>query len=148
MANFTYDTSVIISRKLLDRPELPESFFWSSVVLMELMASCKDESQRKTYERLFRAYQQDNSLIVPNEDDWLLASKILFFLAQNRRRSHKGKLKRLSAGVSQRMALDTLLAVSARRWRATVVTENWDDFKAIQRYCRTTRIVRASEFFS
>src|ERR1041384_5848797 len=147
MAYFTYDTSVIVSRRALDRPDLPGSFLLSSVVLMELMASCRGESQRKLYERLFRQYQQDNSLIVPDGDDWLLASRVLFMLAQSRRRSSRGKIKRLSAGVSQRMALDALIAISARRWKATVVTENWDDFKAIQRYCRTTRIARASDFF-
>ena len=78
MPYFTYDTSVIISRKVLDRSDLPRDFFWSSVVLMELTASAKDDSQRKIYERLFRKYQQDNSLIVPDYNDWLLASKILF----------------------------------------------------------------------
>ena len=44
------------------------------------------------------------------------------------------------------MALDVLIAVSARRWRATVVTENYDDFKTIQRYCNT-KIAKASDFF-
>src|SRR5712691_11470456 len=142
----TYDTSVIISRKVMDLPGLPGSYLWSSVVLMELMASARDDSQRKLYERLFRQYQQDNSLIVPDEGDWLLASRVPYWLAQGRKRSLKGKLKRLPTGASQRMALDVLIAVSARRWRATVVTENWDDFKAIQRYCNT-KIVKASDFF-
>jgi predicted nucleic acid-binding protein len=146
MPYFTYDTSVIISRKVTDLPGLPGSFLMSSIVLMELTASAKDDSQRKLYERLFRQYQQDNSLIVPDENDWLLTSRILYWLTQNRRRLTKGKLKRLPAGVSQRMALDVLIAVSARRWRATVVTENWEDFKAIQRYCNT-KIAKASEFF-
>lgn len=146
MPYFTYDTSVIISRKVLDRPELPRDFLWSSVVLMELTASAKDDSQRKIYERLFRKYQQDNSLIVPDDKDWLFASKILFWLTQSRRRSTKGKLKRLPTGVAQRMALDVLIAVSSRRWRATVVTENYDDFKTIQRYCKT-KIAKASDFF-
>lgn len=145
MPYFTYDTSVIISRKP-SLQENPTSFLWSSVVLMELTASARDDSQRKIYERLFREYQEDNSLIVPDENDWLLASRILYWLSQNRRRSMKGKLKRLPTGASQRMALDVLIAVSARRWRATVVTENWDDFKAIQRFC-PTKIVRASDFF-
>jgi predicted nucleic acid-binding protein len=113
---------------------------------MELTASARDDTQRKVYERLFRQYQEDNSLIVPNENDWLLASKVLFWLTQSRRRSAKGKLRRLPAGVSQRMALDVLIAASARRWRATVVTENYDDFKAIQRYCNT-RVAKASDFF-
>ena len=146
MSYFTYDTSVIISRKVTDLPGLPGSFLLSAVVLMELTASAKDDSQRKLYERLFRQYQQDNSLIVPGEDDWLLTSKILYWLTQSRRRSTKGKLKRLPVGAAQRMALDVLIAVSARRWRATVVTENYDDFKTIQRYCNT-KIAKASDFF-
>jgi predicted nucleic acid-binding protein len=145
MAFYTYDTSTIISRK----PSLPGalgSYLWSSVVLLELMAGAGGESERKLLERLFRDYAKDNSLIVPDENDWVLAGKVLFWLSQGRRRSAKGKSPRLKAGVSQRMALDVLLAVSARRWRATVVTENWDDFKAIQRYCNV-EVIRAPEFF-
>ena len=113
---------------------------------MELTASARDDSQRKVYERMYRAYAEDNSLIIPNEDDWLQASKVLYWLTQTRRRSLGGKLKRLHSGASQRMALDVLIAVSARRWRATVVTENWDDFKAIERYSKA-KIVKASVFF-
>ena len=118
----------------------------SAVALMELSASAQDVSQRKEFEQTFRQYQKENSLIVPNDDDWLLASKILFLLTHARKRLHKGKLKQLPPGASQRLALDVLLAVSARRWKAQVVTENWSDFKAIQRYCNTT-IVRAAQFF-
>lgn len=147
MPYFTYDTSVIISRKptlLLDKAS---NFLWSAVVLMELTASARDESQRKVFDRLFRQYSEDNSLIVPDENDWLLASKVLYLLSQDRRRSHRGKLKRLHPGASQRMALDVLIAVSARRWKATVVTENWQDFKAIQRYCNT-KTIKASSFLA
>jgi predicted nucleic acid-binding protein len=46
----------------------------------------------------------------------------------------------------QRLALDALIAASARRWKATVVTENWNDFAAIRRFCNV-RILKASEFF-
>jgi predicted nucleic acid-binding protein len=67
-------------------------------------------------------------------------------LTSSRRRLQHGTLKRLPPGASQHIALDVLIAVSARRWKAQVVTENWSDFKAIQRYCNTT-IVRASSFF-
>lgn len=146
MPYFTYDTSVIISRKPILHPGKSSGFLWSAVVLMELTASAKDDSQRKIYDRLFRHYSEDNSLIIPNEDDWLLASKVLYLLSQDRRRRHRGTLKRLHPGASQRMALDVLIAVSARRWRATVVTENWDDFKAIERYSKT-KVVKASAFF-
>jgi len=78
MPYFTYDTSVCISRKLINFQEMPESFRMSAVVLMELTAGARDESRRKSYERFFRQYQKDNSLIVPNDEDWILTSKVLF----------------------------------------------------------------------
>jgi predicted nucleic acid-binding protein len=146
MPYFTYDTSVIIARKVLNLKRMPQNFLLSAVVLMELIASTKDLSQRRAYEQLYRQYQRDNLLIAPTEEDWLLAAQILFLLTHARRRLHKGKLKQLPPGASQRLALDVLLAVSARRWKAQVVTENWSDFKAIQRYCNTT-IVKAAQFF-
>lgn len=141
----TYDTSVIISRGL---SELPDRFLWSSVVLTELSASAKDETQRKQLDRLFNAYARDNSLIYPQVDDWQLAGKILFWLTHKRRKGDGGKLVKLRPGMSQRIALDVLLAVSARRWEATIVVDNWEDFKAIQHYCKGLKIKRASEYFA
>lgn len=146
MAYFTYDTSVIISRKLTGLLTMPGSFLLSSIVLMELSAGAADSTERKVYEGLFRGFQKERRLIVPNDEDWLLTSKILFLLTHSRRRSERGRLKRLPPGASQRLALDVLIAVSARRWRAHVVTENWADFKAIQRYCNAT-IIKAAQFF-
>ena len=125
---------------------MPGSFLMSTIVLMELSAGSVDATERKVYETLFRAYEKERRLIVPNSEDWLLTSKILFLLTHSRRRLHHGKLKRLPPGASQRLALDVLIAVSARRWKAQVVTENWADFKAIQRYCNA-KIVKGSEFF-
>jgi predicted nucleic acid-binding protein len=146
MAYFTYDTSVIISRKLTELLAMPSSFLMSAIVLTELSASAQDGSQRKFFENLFRTYQKEERLIVPDAEDWLLTSKILFLLTNSRRRLEHGRLKRLPAGASQHLALDVLIAVSARRWKVQVVTENWADFKAIQRYCNTT-IIRAAKFF-
>ena len=146
MPYFTYDTSVIISRRLSVLKDMPRNSLMSAVVLMELAASAPDVSRRKELEHAFRQYQRLGSLIVPDADDWLLASRILFLLTQARKRLQKGKLKQLPPGASQRLALDVLLAVSARRWKAQVVTENWSDFKMIQRYCNTT-IVKAAQFF-
>ena len=147
MAYFTYDTSVCISRKLTNFDEMPESFRMSAVVMMELIAGALNDSHRKFYEVTFAQYERTNLLIIPNGDDWLLASRILYLLTHARKRSLKGKLRRLAPGASQRLALDVLIAVSARRWKAQVVTENWIDFKAIQRYCNVP-IIRASKFFN
>ncbi len=143
MAHLTFDTSVIISRKLSD---LPDDFLFSSVVFMELMAGANDDSHRRDLEAMYRKYAKDNSIIVPNTDDWLMASKVLYWLGQGRKRNPKGKSPRLKPGSSQRMALDVLIAVSSRRWKTTVITDNWDDFKAIQRYCNV-KIIKGSEFF-
>ena len=146
MAYFTYDTSVCISRNLTDFQDMPQSFRLSAVVMMELMAGEQNESRRKFFGEIFHQYQKKNLIIVPTADDWLLAAKVLHLLSHARRRLQKGKLQRLPPGASQRLALDVLIAVSARRWKAQVVTDNWADFKAIQRYCNTT-IVRAATFF-
>ena len=145
MAYFTYDTSVCISRNI-DFQKMPQDFLLSAVVMMELMAGDPNESRRKFFAEVFRKFQKENLIIVPNDDDWLLTANVLHLLTHARWRLHKGKLQRLPPGASQRLALDVLIAVSARRWKAQVVTENWADFKAIQRYCNTT-IVRAATFF-
>ena len=146
MPYFTYDTSVCISRKLTDFHEMPQNFRMSAVVLMELITGAHDESRRKFYEKVFWRYQKSELLIVPDVSDWLVSAKILFLLTHARKRAQKGKLQKLPPGASQRLALDVLIAVSARRWKAQVVTENWADFKAIQRYCNTP-IVKATQFF-
>src|SRR3989442_15650412 len=80
MAYYTFDTSVVISKKV---QTLPDNFLFSAVVLLELIASAKDESERKKYETLARDYRIDNSIIVPDFDDWLLASKILHCFFHN-----------------------------------------------------------------
>jgi predicted nucleic acid-binding protein len=89
MPYFTYDTSVIVSRKVPDLREMPQDFLMSSVVLMELTAGAADASIRKAYEQVFHQYRRDKLLIVPNDDDWLLTAKIMFLLAQGRRRDGK-----------------------------------------------------------
>jgi predicted nucleic acid-binding protein len=44
------------------------------------------------------------------------------------------------------MFLDALIAVSARRAGATVVTNDYDDFKAIHYYC-PVKLIRGADFF-
>ena len=146
MPYFTYDTSVCISRNLTDFQKMPQNFRLSAIVMMELMAGDLDESLRKFRAEIFSRYQQKDLLIVPTADDWLFAAKVLHLLTHTRKHLQKGKLRQLPPGASQRLALDVLIAVSAKRWKAQVVTENWADFKAIQRYCNA-KIVKASKFF-
>jgi PIN domain. len=143
MFPYTFDTSVVIAYKVR---ELPADFLLSAVVIAELTAGAPDESTRKDYESIRRDYAKLGALLVPTADDWLTASRILFWLSQGRKKKAGGKAPRLIAGASQRMFLDTLIAVSARRAGATVVTNDYDDFKAIHYYC-PVKLIRGADFF-
>ena len=143
MPLITYDTSVFKSYK----PEVfPSGFLFSSVVIQELIASANDDSEVDRWAAAWRAYEKEDRLIVPNSTDWLLASKVLYWLMQKRKKKAGGKSPPLKTGASQRMALDALIAVSARRYKATVVTVNWSDFEAIQYYCNVKAIKAADHF--
>ena len=65
MPYFTYDTSVIISRKLTELRGMPGSFLMSAIALTELSASARDGAELKLYQTLFRAYEKEQRLIVP-----------------------------------------------------------------------------------
>lgn len=107
----------------------------SEIVLLELIGNAKDESSFKKFQALRKEYEKDGTLIIVNSDDWLLAGKILFWLEQGVKKGNLGKSPPKIPGATQRMALDVLIAVSARRYKAMVVTDNWNDFNAIKYYC-------------
>jgi predicted nucleic acid-binding protein len=143
MPVYTFDTSVVIAYRVR---ELPAHFLLSAVVVAELTAGAPDDSTRKDYEAMRRRYGNGGGLIVPTDDDWLTASRILFWLSRGRKKSAGGKTAKLIPGASQRMFLDALIAVSARRAGATVVSNDYEDFKAIQYYC-PVKLLRGSDFF-
>ena len=143
MPPVTYDTSVFTSYK----PEaFPSGFLFSAVVIQELMAGANDDSEMNRWASARRAFEKEDRLIVPTSADWLLAGKVLYWLTQRRKKRAGGKSPPLKTGASQRMALDALIAVSARRHKATVVTVNWGDFEAIRYYC-DVKMIKASDYF-
>jgi predicted nucleic acid-binding protein len=143
MPPVTYDTSVFTSYK----PEgFPSGFLFSAVVIQELMASANDDSEMNRWAAAQSAFEKEDRLIVPTSADWLLASKVLYWLTQKRKKRAGGKSPPLKTGASQRMALDALIAVSARRVKAAVVTVNWGDFEAIRYYC-DVKVIKASDYF-
>ena len=143
MPLYTFDSSVIIAYRVR---ELPKDFVLSAIVIAELTAGAADDSIRKVYEAMRRIFQKENALIIPSDDDWLTASRVLFRLSQSRKKKAGGKLLKRIPGASQQMFLDTLIAVSAKRANATVVTNDYDDFKAIQYYFQF-KLMRGSDFF-
>lgn len=144
MALLTFDTSVIVAHKVM---ELPENFLLSAVVIAELTANANDDPLRKFYEDIRRKHEKGDTLLVPTSEDWLLASRILYWLTQRRKKGAGGKLPPQKPGASQQMMLDALIAVSARRAGALVVTEDYDDFKAIQYYCHF-KLKRGDDYFN
>jgi predicted nucleic acid-binding protein len=143
MPTYTFDTSVIIAYRIR---ELPSNFILSAVVIAELTAGAADETTRKVYEAMRNEFYKGNALAVPTGDDWLTASRILFWLSQGLKKKAGGRAPKLTTGTHQRMFLDALIAVSARRANATVITNDYDDFRAIQYYC-PFRLMRGSDFF-
>jgi hypothetical protein len=91
MAGHTFDTNIIKGYKV---ERLPGNFYMSSVVLSELMTSAADQSEFDAYQETWRRHAKDKTLIVPDASDWLMASKVLYWLAQERRRKAKGKAPR------------------------------------------------------
>jgi predicted nucleic acid-binding protein len=142
MPSYTFDTSFIISNKL---SVYPDNFLFSDVVLLELIASAKDESTFKKHQNTRKLFIEDDKLIIPSADDWLMASKILYWLEQGKKKGNKGMSPPKKTGATQRMALDALIATSARRYKVIVVTENYDDFNAIKYYC-DFKLMKGADF--
>ena len=143
MRLYTYDTSVIIARNIRSFPNV---FRLSQVVVTELVSSANDDADREGWEALSLLYYRGGKLLLPSFQDWAMASKVLYWLRQKRKKEAGGRSPKLPPGASQRMAFDALIAVTAKRADVTVVTENWDDFKAIQYYC-PVKLIKASDFF-
>jgi hypothetical protein len=83
MPTYTFDSSVIIAYRVR---ELPKNFVLSAVVIAELAAGATDDSIRKVYEAMRLEFLHDNALIIPTADDWLTASRILYWLSQGRKK--------------------------------------------------------------
>lgn len=142
MIDYTFDTSFIISNKLSD---IPDNFLLSEVVVLELIRSAKDESTFKKHQAVRKQFLDDGLLIVPNADDWLMAGKVLYWLEQGKKKSNKGNAPKKQPGETQKMVLDALIAISARRYKVTVVTDNYKDFEAIKYYCNF-KLMKGSDF--
>jgi predicted nucleic acid-binding protein len=123
--NLLIDFSVFITagrfrpyRRLLDEAIRQRQLLLSSVVAMELYAGFKSQEGRRTFTALHRALQQAGKIVVPSHDDFLLAGRTLFHLS-----------KEFGALNLKDHFRDGLIAVSASRIGAMVVTENSRNFE-------------------
>jgi predicted nucleic acid-binding protein len=139
LERFLADTN-IIEGVTFNPFRLPKPLCFSSVVFSELMTACNDSKELRQYQKAWKDALAEAILIVPTEADWLSASRIQFFLAQERKQNAGGKAPKRTAKVKQELAMDCLIAASCCRENITVVT-NDNDYVAIRRYLKNLKIM-------
>ena len=138
-----FDTSVWIAYQ---PATLPPNFLMSAVVLQEMTAGAVDKANLKKWETTWRLFEKEGRLLVPTGEDWFLAGKILNALLRGLKSSTKGFTPKMHPDDKQRIIRDVLIARTAHRAGATIVTDNIADFEMIRRFCRV-KIVSGGEYF-
>ena len=96
-----------------------------SVVAAELYAGAHTVQDIRLIERLLAPYRKVGRFVLPRHSDWIAMGKVAAILVR-RAPSYRSKLPALQN--------DILIALSAKRCGATLVTENEADFVLIQRF--------------
>jgi len=118
----------------------------AAVVLHEMTIGAEGEAQVRYWENVRREYEKDKKLLVPNGEDWFIAGKVINLLQRGRKIANKGRTPKISPEESRRIMRDVLIARTAKRENALLVTDNIADFKKIEHFCKV-RMVTGEEFF-
>jgi predicted nucleic acid-binding protein len=105
-------------------PLLPATFL-AAVVAYELAVDAADRRTRELVEDFVRPLERSGRIVTPAFEDWLDAARIVTAVSE-RDRSWQSKLPALLN--------DVLIALSARRIGATLLTYNAKDFRLIRRH--------------
>jgi predicted nucleic acid-binding protein len=101
--------------------------YLSAVVVEELYAGALDIQSLRVVDRLYETFSGVGRVVTPDAADWKHAGKVVAQLG----RRHGFENIYLA-----RITHDVLIAVSARRIGAAVVTRNVKDFRRIQEFVR------------
>lgn len=143
MPGVTFDTSVFIAYQ---PAVFPAGFLLSAVVVQELAAGALDKSGLQELDASRRKYEKMGRLLVPTGEDWWLAGKVLNSLLRGLKSKSGGLTPKLPAAEKQRIIRDVLIARTARRAGALLVTDNVSDFKLINRFC-AVRVAPGRQYF-
>lgn len=131
MRRVLFDTSVYISALRQGRDamvavrRLGDSPIWlSAVVLEELYAGMVPHS-RSQVERLERDFDRSRRILVPNLGDWTRAGEVLGQIAEKYGFEYIGR---------SRLTNDALIAMSAARVGARIITTNDKDFRKLAEF--------------
>jgi predicted nucleic acid-binding protein len=127
---FVFDTNVYfglvfdaelarVSRPIVER--IAPRTYLSSVVLAELLQGARGDLARHRLRRALGSLERGGRVVAPSHDDWVAAAR-----AQGRIWDRAPHLRKKT------LLHDALIASSARRIGATVVTENVADFALIR----------------
>lgn len=130
MSNLILDTSIYIDfinantyREWVFVRDYPARLYLSAVVLMELYAGAHRRSDVKLIDALRKPFAKRRMIVVPTAQDYAMAGQILARLQE---------LRGYDLKKSYGLANDALIALSAYRIGATVVTQNQRDFESIR----------------
>lgn len=139
-----YDTSVFIAY----RPHyFPAGFVLSAIVVQEMTAGASDTHEVRFWEAVRSAREQEGKLLVPTGEDWWFAGKVLNSLLRGLKSHNRGRTPKLPPDEKQRLIRDVLIARTAKRAGALVVTDNVADFEMIRRFC-SVQTVQGEDFFA
>jgi predicted nucleic acid-binding protein len=106
--------------------DLPRTYL-ASVVAAELRAGSLTESARKAVHEFTGWADRVGRVVTPGASDWERAGDVL------------GRIRRTEPRLRSKVSTlwnDALIALSARRIGATLVTRNIEDFELLRRYLR------------
>jgi predicted nucleic acid-binding protein len=107
----------------------------SAVVLQEITAGAADAHEVRDLGLLARDLDRQRNLLVPTGEDWYYAGKVLNSLLRGLPSMRGPRTVAIDRGEQQRLLRDVLIARSAKRANAVVVTYNLGDFEKIRRFC-------------
>src|SRR5687767_14577194 len=111
-------------------PDVPG--FVSAVVLQELTAGADDSADLRRLGWIRAAAEDNGVLLTPDGEDWYEAGKVLNALYLGLRSHREGHTPAIPKEEQQRLLRDVLIARSAKRINAGVVTYNRADFDRIR----------------
>lgn len=140
---YLWDTNVVIRH---NAPGLRLPGLVSAVVLQELTAGSRDTADVRRWRTVRADSQAKGVLLTPDGEDWFEAGRILNALLRGARSKHSRQPPAIGKAEQQRLVRDVLIARSAKRVNAAVVTYNRGDFEKIRRFCGV-RVVEPAEIF-
>ncbi|MBE7444244.1 MAG: type II toxin-antitoxin system VapC family toxin [Planctomycetia bacterium] len=102
-----------------------QMLYLSAVVIEELYAGAFDTQSIKLLDTLYKTFKSLNRLLIPDAADWQKTGKVI---------ANIGKKYGFEGIFLSKITNDVLIAVSARRIGARVITNNVKDFSRIKEF--------------